>query len=647
MRQSFLWFLAVLFIFQELAQAENLGNGFFHHGAAVPISNKRGTVATVDGDGADIVLVWLHDHRGGYALLEINTTTGASKQYPLPCGDGPYTSLLSSRNKFYTHYNNNFIEFDINQRKLTVINHDAPPQMAMSMTEDDTGLIWAATYPQCGLVSYNPATKELRDHGPVFNQDWAVYPSFIAADEKGWMYAAIGNTASHIIAFNPFTGTSVRIIPESERIAGKGAYVYRDIDGRVYGKASKDKRDAWYRFYDGRGEKIGRHAPMHAKKITTGDWGLFHHQFPDGKRLKACDLEQRSIVVEDPSASSRLKRINFNYTSEGANIMNLTASPQAGVMCGATAFPMFAFIYNPAHDHLISHPCYNQWNTLSSSDKKIYIGGYPDGCLLEWEPSKLWVPTVKNKLMPSANPRFIDEGHPTVGRPHKVLAHPDGNTVILAGTPGYGLTGGGLLIWNTKERTTRILKDADIIPDQSTASLVALPKGMLLGGTTTTPGTGGIKKAKEAELYCLDLESKELLWHQNVIPGAQEYLDLCMNDKGMVYGIADRRLFFAFDPVTRRIVHTQDISGFGPMPHQQGPRFFINGPNGGIYVLFRKGIARIDQAGHTVTWLADAPVPITAGGDVLNGALFFASNSHIYSYNLHSFLNGKRKDSGA
>jgi len=118
-----------------------------------------------------------------------------------------------------------------------------------------------------------------------------------------------------------------------------------------------------------------------------------------------------------------------------------------------------------------------------------------------------------------------------------------------------------------------------------------------------------------------------------------------MNDKGMVYGIADRRLFFAFDPATRTIVRKQDITGFGPMPHQQGPRFFIMCPDGGIYVLFKKGIARIDQAEHRITWLADAPVPITAGGDILNGMLFFAGDSHIYSFNLHSFLNGKRKDS--
>lgn len=47
------------------AASEELGNGFRHHGVATPVSNHRGTVATVDGDGRNVVLVWLFDQRGG------------------------------------------------------------------------------------------------------------------------------------------------------------------------------------------------------------------------------------------------------------------------------------------------------------------------------------------------------------------------------------------------------------------------------------------------------------------------------------------------------------------------------------------------------------------------------------------------------
>ena len=46
-----------------------------HHGVATPISSSRGTVATVDGEGRNAVLLWLFDHRGGYALLMIDAET--------------------------------------------------------------------------------------------------------------------------------------------------------------------------------------------------------------------------------------------------------------------------------------------------------------------------------------------------------------------------------------------------------------------------------------------------------------------------------------------------------------------------------------------------------------------------------------------
>jgi len=88
------------------ATKDDLGNGFLHHGVATPVSNHRGTVATVDGEGRNIVLVWLFDHRGGYALLWIDAETGKSEEFAMPFppgGDCPYSSILSSRNKFYTH----------------------------------------------------------------------------------------------------------------------------------------------------------------------------------------------------------------------------------------------------------------------------------------------------------------------------------------------------------------------------------------------------------------------------------------------------------------------------------------------------------------------------------------------------------------
>jgi hypothetical protein len=92
-------FLGALATQAALAEREDLGDGFLHHGVATAVSNHRGTVATVDGRGRNVVLVWLFDHRGGYALLMIDAETGDSEEFSVPFppgGDCPYASILSS-----------------------------------------------------------------------------------------------------------------------------------------------------------------------------------------------------------------------------------------------------------------------------------------------------------------------------------------------------------------------------------------------------------------------------------------------------------------------------------------------------------------------------------------------------------------------
>src|SRR5690606_8377416 len=92
------------------AASVDLGNGFKDHGVAVPISQHRGTVATVDGQGRNVVLLWAMDYRGGYALLMIDTETGKTETHPIPfkntISDSPFASILSSANRFYTHFGN-------------------------------------------------------------------------------------------------------------------------------------------------------------------------------------------------------------------------------------------------------------------------------------------------------------------------------------------------------------------------------------------------------------------------------------------------------------------------------------------------------------------------------------------------------------
>ncbi|MBN1901990.1 hypothetical protein JW926_11765 [Candidatus Sumerlaeota bacterium] len=621
----------------------DLGAGFKDHGVATPISNHRGLVATVDGAGRNVVLLWLMDYRGGYGLLMIDAETGKADQFPMPFPppgesvDSPYSSILSSKNKFYTHIKNRFVEFDPVKRAFTFCSEETTPWFAMGMTEDDNGVIWSVTYPQSGVVSFNPKTREFRDYGEAYQQNWKQYQRYVAADDAGWIYFAVGNTASQIIALDPVTGKAKPMLKEEERQKGS-AYVYRDMDGKVYGQAKEKSEGDWIEFYKGEGKKIGEHPKLNPKPIITYHQGLFHKDFPDGKRIKTCDLVERKLVVENPG-TGKTHEVSFDYTSEGAHIMGV-ATASDGTICGGTAFPMRFFRYDPKTDSLLNRQAYGQWNEVLSQGGLFFVAGYPGGYLLEWDPSKPWVNTDEKDAQ--SNPLFLLKVSPEIHRPSCLLVTADNRTIVMGGTPQYGYTGGGLLFWDRKEKNHALLKDTDVVPDQSTRSMISLPGGKLLAGTTTNPGTGGEKKANESELYIMDMETKRMEWHAPLLPGVQDYTDMIKNSAGLIYGFADRKIFFVFDPKTRAIIHKHDMEGeFGETPSQQGTRVFVAGPEGVIYVLFLKGIAQIDQASHKLNFIVKSPVPIEVGGDYLDRRIYFAKGSHLYSCDLGKKIGGQ------
>jgi len=615
------------------SSTKNLGNGFYDHGVASPISNNRGVVSTVDDNGRNVVLVWLFDHRGGYALLMIDALTGKSEEFPIqfdPKQDTPYSSILSSDNKFYTLFRDHFTEFDPVKRAFT-FTKGTMPQMAMSMTEDDNGKIWAVTYPNSGIVSFDPKSKELKDYGYVNKENWRQYQRAIAADDSGWIYFGLGNASTQIFAFDPNTGIAKPILPENERKLGQ-ALVFRDLNGKVYGQTTGAIDNEWYELYKGKGEKIGLYNNRKPKFINTGSQSLFHTNFPDGTILKDLDLVDRILLTENPKTKVSTK-VSFDYSSDGAIVMGVGTAPD-GTIVGGTAFPMRFFSYDLTKDKWVNRAALGQFNALTSQNRKVYFGVYSGGHLIEWDPFKPWVATVKDKKM--SNPLHLTTVLPDIIRPFRVIAHPDGKTIIMGGTPQYGATGGGLLFWDNQAKKSLLLTDKEVVEHQTSMSLVPLPNGRLLGGTTTAPGTGGEKKAEEALVYIMDLTSKKIEWQKVLFPGAQEYSEMRSIPGGQVYGIVDKKTFFVFDPVKRTIVHQQNLAEkFGPTTAEQSPRIFVNGPKGEFYILFAKGaIVQVMPQNYELKLIATSPGPIKAGGDYSQGRIFFVSGSHLYSYGI-------------
>ena len=612
------------------------GNGFSDLGVAVPISCTLSYAVTTNKAGKNVVLAWLNDHRGEYALLEIDPDTGKSEQHPVPEASGSaFGSLLSSRNRFYKHFGNHFYEYDPAARSFTFWTNTATGG-SDNLIEDEKGVIWSISGPQSGLVSFDPGTRAFKDYGHLYKQNFVQYPGGLSMDDTGWVYWSVGKALCQVVAFNPGTGAVKPLLKEEERSLGH-ARIYQDVNGKVYGRARRNGE--WFECHAGVALKIDGRPPMRrCYRANRGD----NMSFTDGRRLAGIDLEKRVLVVNGPGPNES-RRIPFSYESDGAHVMGLAAAPD-GTICGGGSFPMVFFAYDPETGHITNRAVIGQWNTMNRQGSRLYAGCYTGGYLLEWDTARPWVEPRRGDT--NSNPLFLGENREVMNRPHDLLPLDDGRTIVMSGSPCYGMTGGGLVFWDSMARTTTQVQHTDIIPEHTTMSMAPMPGGKFLGGTSTRPGSGGIRKAKEAELYIMDARTKKIEWHAAIFPGAHEYTDMCLGTNGLVYGLVGfvewhplvlkyGKRFFVFDPAARRVIHEQDTEAeFGPVSYQQGPRNLFAGPDGSIYILFLKGIARFDPASSKISLLAESPVPIVAGGEMLNGRIYFSSGSRLYSYSI-------------
>lgn len=600
----------------QAGQSQAQAAGFVDHGIPTPVAQTRGVVSTVDQSGQDVILTWLQDWRGGYAILMVNAETGASQQFDVPFkpdGDEPSAIYLSSKNRLYTLFNSQFVEFDVASKRFT-FHGKVNGKTAMSLTEDKDGRIWAATYPNNQLVSFNPQNSSLQNHGQLAKESWTQYPRSIAVDAHGWVYVGSGLAASQIYAYNIQSHATQALLSSSQRVSGT-AVVTQSQSNVVYARNGRQQ----FMLTNGKASGLSAGAQVAESNLKGGAQNLVDREFPSGRRLVSVDMHDRTLVTRD--ASGQQKTVKFNYTTQGAALTFVCATGDNKV-CGGTRFPMHTFYYNAGDNKFDSKQLPRQPNVMAALGSRLYVAAYPDGKLFQESENG------KNEFSEVLN------AYPSINRPHAMLIMGGGSQIALAGTPEYGTTGGGMMFWNRSSGQKSRIDHWHLVPNHSVQAMVELSNGMLLGGTTVAPGTGGVTKATDSsELFLMDANTHEVRWRGAPVPGAKTITDLMVGTDGLVYGLADSVDLFVFNPNNRQVVSVNRFSkDLGPSVYAQGTRAFVKGADGSIYVLLYNGIGKVDAKAHTVSRAVSSPVRITVGGAAANGRIYFGSNNHLYSW---------------
>ena len=355
--------------------------------------------------------------------------------------------------------------------------------------------------------------------------------------------------------------------------------------------------------------------------------------FPDGSRVELLDVPEGRMVIRETDGSER--EVQFSYESDGSHILSVHQGPD-GAIYGSTGHPLRVYRLDPSIGDLTNQGLRDEnghLNAMTVQRDKLYAAMYGSGVLFEYDVTQPWADRDEH----DPNPRELGRAHPDICRPHALLAHPDGRHVIMGGTPGYGYTGGGLYIYDLELGSGEVISHTELVPDQSTNCLIALPDGNLLGGTTIMPGTGGEQLATEAELYIFDWQDRSIAWREVILPGRARIMDLVEGPGGLVHVFAVDSTYFVFDPAERVVVHDEPLrEAYGQLAGAQAPRVMIMGPDGFIYTVFTGAIVRIDPGSFSHEKLGGIPAHANAGIALVDGRIYFAASSRLWSYQIPS-----------
>jgi hypothetical protein len=375
-------FCVVLGVHAGLAQD---GDGFTNHGVAADVSRHHGAAAVATTDGSRFLLAWLHSY-GDISKIAVNVDTGETMQFdpagpPAGCG-GPFCSLRSSQNRWYTHSSGYFYEFDPEQMEFSFVEPLDPNRCSMSAMEDPSGVIWLALYPTAELLSFNPDARELVNHGPLNDETWPQYPQRgLAMDQSGWIYTGIGNVMSQVVGYNPADGETRSFLTEDQRRVGTGR-VHLAADGNVYATAPE-----WGWHLMSAGEATPVESPpgdvMHHGGRASSSDGLPLLTFPDGSRISRLSVEERSLVVEEAGGEERT--VEFDYVSGGSLVVGMVPSP-TGEIYGVTGRPNYIFRFAPQTGEMSSTALWGgRWNAMTMLGDRPFGGIYTQGWLVTFD----------------------------------------------------------------------------------------------------------------------------------------------------------------------------------------------------------------------------------------------------------------------
>ncbi|MBI2421551.1 MAG: PQQ-like beta-propeller repeat protein [Candidatus Hydrogenedentes bacterium] len=600
----------------------------------IPV-RKAGLMGTIVGpgptEGSERIYINMRQDGGKLFLVSIDPETGATEQFQSPVGTGAWGFMTGPDGRIYlgTHEGP-----DANDSGMLLVFDPKQPEkqiQAIGKPSDTESYLWmfctgadqkiyGCTFPGAKIVSYDPATGAMADHGVM--DETQQYSRNICTGPDGMIYVGIGYGRANVVRFDPKTGAHESILPEQYRADPKQttASVWRGVDGAVYVSAISMTAGA-----DGQPEAGS--ATLRVEKaglveVANAPAAVTHTTLRDGRHVSNVTIDGAYDLVSPDGA---VEKRTFTYASAGCGLFMVDNGP-LGRIYGGTFMPNELFHYDPATGALENpgNPTEVGGEIYSMLDHNglLYVCAYPGSFLSRWDPKLPW----NYGREATNNPRGFGNLGPGHLRP-RAMIHGPGQQIYIGSFPEYGMLGGSLGVWDPVE--DRLIENyPQLIRNQSITTLVWDEKtGLIFGGSSTQGGGGSTPSEPSAKFFAFDSTAKQLKFEIVVADDVPYIRAMCPVGR-KIYGVGKGDTLFVYDIDAEKLVHQADL-GVGSVCDVSLRPW----KDGMIYGVASRKIFKLDPESYACTTLAEYPNTIRCGFAIDDHGIYFGDRAELIRYN--------------
>jgi len=592
---------------------------------AVVFGNSQGCIANSPDGHAGMFCIPYYSTTGG-ALVGIHPRSGEKIHVPLP-SKGGYGTAVGADGAVYVGGVNpgDLYRFDPASQQFENLGGS---QFGGSFiwacaASPDARKIYAACYPNAGVLEYDLASRTLRDLGRMSATE--KYARSITVDDQGKVWVGIG-THADLVVYDPSSGEHRSVLP-NEYKHNSTVYDVFASGNNVFGELLYDHK---HLIYDVESQKTvavldkprdglcymaarGGHDGLFYLRATLSGT-LYRYRLGDPEPEKLAEglgqvavveddryayvVDDQDFVYYDLAERKELMRRKLAEAKDGMALYAL-ASATDGKIYGSTYINMHVFSVDPKQGKITDLGKALRWGGQVDSmhggrDGKIYMGSYVHAVVSVYDPSKPW----KMGATAGSNPREIARIGSGQYRTRAITLGPDGR-IYVGSIPSYDSAPTGAFS-RVDPTTGEIRTWLDLVPGGAVDHATADEKYVY--------GAGGGK------LFVLDPHEAKVVLALDLPVSA-----MALVPSGELVGTGGGRLF-VFSPSEMNVIYRAD-NPLGNFSHM------CIASDGNLYGINTGRIARITPQSWQVDEIA------TPGGKFLaadkSGSLYFGRGSHV------------------